>query len=174
MCMLIISKSISNFSMFCSILSPLWFSSAWLVSRTLQENMVFIIIATQKADQRVGQTENLREICSNYHPGNTFRFFFRVTPQKNTDFRYQSTSGGNWWCPVHRSVQRGAVGLKAVYFCRGTAPVKRPWYEHPKRWGYQCTMVISMAYIYIIIYLDIDIDDRNMLIVWNHQRINHQ
>jgi hypothetical protein len=101
-------------------------------------------------------------------------FFFRVTPKKNTDFRYQSTSGGNWWCPVHRSVQRGAVGLKAVYFCRGTAPVKRPWYEHPKRWGYQCTMVISMAYIYIIIYLDIDIDDRNMLIVWNHQRINHQ
>lgn len=84
MCMLIILKSISNFSMFCSILSPLWFSSAWLVSRTLQENMVFIIIATQKADQRVGQTENLREICSNYHPGNTFRFFFFGLPPKKT------------------------------------------------------------------------------------------
>ena len=154
MCMLVILKAISNFSMFYSLFSPLWFSSAWLVSRTLQENMVFIIIATQKADQRVGQTENLRERCSNYHPGNTFRCsFFRVIPKKTTDFLYQSTSGGNWWCPDHRSVQRGAVGLKAVDFS-----VVGLWYEQPKRWGYQYTMVISMAHIYIYIYIYIYIN----------------
>ena len=85
MYMLICLKAISNLRMFvisnvfCSSVSPLWFSSAWLVSRTLQENMVFIIIATQKTDQRVGQIENLREICSYVSAS-----FFGLPPKKKT------------------------------------------------------------------------------------------
>jgi hypothetical protein len=127
MCMLIILKSISNFSMFCSILSPLWFSSAWLVSRTLQENMVFIIIATQKADQRVGQTENLREICSNYHPGNTFRFFFSGYPQKKHRFSLPIHFWGKlvMSCPqVGATWSRGAEGgLFLSWDCAGQETV---------------------------------------------------